>query len=69
LRIGPDGTVTYFNEFAEHFFGYSSDEVMGRHVVGTIVPPRESETGRDLAQLLAAIVADPGRYPRTRTRT
>jgi PAS domain S-box-containing protein len=63
LRIGPDGRVTYFNEFAEHFFGYSSDEVMGRHVVGTIVPPRESETGRDLAQLLAAIVADPGRYP------
>ena len=63
LRIGPDGRVTYFNEFAEHFFGYSSDEVMGRHVVGTIVPPRESETGRDLAQLLAAIVADPGSYP------
>ncbi len=63
LRIGPDGRVTYFNEFAEHFFGYSSDEVMGRHVVGTIVPPRESESGRDLAQLLAAIVANPGSYP------
>jgi PAS domain S-box-containing protein len=63
LRIGPDGRVTYFNEFAENFFGYSSDEVMGRHVVGTIVPPRESESGRDLAQLLAAIVADPGSYP------
>ncbi len=63
LRMAPDGTVTYFNEFAEHFFGYSSDEILGRHVVGTIVPPRESESGRDLAQLLAAIVADPGRYP------
>jgi PAS domain S-box-containing protein len=63
LRMAPDGTVTYFNEFAERFFGYSSDEVMGRHVVGTIVPPRESETGRDLKQLLSAIVADPARYP------
>jgi PAS domain S-box-containing protein len=62
LRMAPDGTVTYFNEYAERFFGYSSDEVMGRHVVGTIVPPRESESGRDLAQLLAAIVADPGSH-------
>jgi PAS domain S-box-containing protein len=63
LRVAPDGTVTYFNEFAERFFGYSSDEVMGRHVVGTIVPLRESETGRDLKQLLSAILADPARYP------
>jgi PAS domain S-box-containing protein len=62
LRMGPDGTVTYFNEFAECFFGYSADEILGRHVVGTIVPPRESESGRDLAQLLAAIVDDPASH-------
>jgi PAS domain S-box-containing protein len=63
LRIALDGTVTYFNEFAERFFGYSSTEILGRHVVGTIVPSHESESRRDLARLLAAIVADPGRYP------
>jgi PAS domain S-box-containing protein len=63
LRMAPDGTVTYFNEFAERFFGYSSAEILGRHVVGTIVPPLESESGRDLKQLLAGIVADPARYP------
>ena len=63
LRMAPDGTVTYFNEFAERFFGYSASEVMGRHVVGTIVPPRESDSGRDLKQLLADIVADPASHP------
>jgi PAS domain S-box-containing protein len=62
LRMAPDGTVTYFNEYAEAFFGYTSAEILGRRAVGTIVPERESETGRDLSTLIDAIVADPSRY-------
>ncbi len=62
LRLALDGTVTYFNECAEQFFGYSAAEMLGRHVVGTIVPERESETGRDLAAMIHAIVADPWTY-------
>jgi len=62
LRMARDGTVTYFNEYAEHFFGYSSEEILGRNVVGTIVPPIESGTGRDLSELIGQILANPEQY-------
>ena len=62
LRMGLDGTVTYFNEYAERFFGYSAAEILGRHVVGTIVPRLESTTGRDLSDMVSAILADPNKY-------
>lgn len=59
LRMGVDGTVTYFNEFAERFFGYQAEEILGRHVLGTIVPERETDTDRDLAGMIDAILAHP----------
>jgi PAS domain S-box-containing protein len=62
LRLALDGRVTYVNDHAEAFFGYSAADIVGRHVVGSIVPPRESETGRDLAALIDAILADPSAY-------
>lgn len=61
LRMLPDGTVTFINEFAERFFGFSRDEILGRNVVGTIVPPRES-TGRNLGELIGSITKDPDAY-------
>ncbi len=62
LRLALDGTVTFFNEFAELFFGFASGDIVGRHVVGTIVPPRETDTGRDLGGMIAAIIEYPDRY-------
>ena len=58
LRWTSDGRITFLNEFGQRFFGYSAEEIVGRHVVGTIVPPTESN-GRDLRQLLEQIGADP----------
>ena len=58
LRWTSDGHITFLNEFGQRFFGYSAEEIVGRHVIGTIVPPRESN-GRDLRQLLEQIGADP----------
>jgi PAS domain S-box-containing protein len=62
LKMKFDGTVTYFNEFAEHFFGYGAEEIIGRHVVGTIVPEKESGTGRDLSGMIADLAATPERF-------
>jgi diguanylate cyclase (GGDEF)-like protein/PAS domain S-box-containing protein len=62
LRMNVDGTVSYFNEFAQQFFGYTAEEILGRHVVGTIVPERESDTGRDLADMIDAILAHPENF-------
>jgi PAS domain S-box-containing protein len=38
LRVNYDGEITFFNEFAQKFFGYSEVEVVGKNIVGTIVP-------------------------------
>ncbi len=62
LRLAPDGTVTYFNEFAERFFGYTTAEILGRPVVGTILPTTESNTGRDLAGMMASILERPDAF-------
>jgi PAS domain S-box-containing protein len=59
LRMDLEGRVVYFNEYAERFFGYSSAEIIGRSVVGTIVPETESSSGRDMREMIAAILAEP----------
>ncbi len=61
LRMDPEGTVTFFNEFAQRFFGFSEDEIVGRNTVGTIVPETEM-TGRDLTAMIRDIGKNPDRY-------
>lgn len=63
LRWSPEGRVTYLNEFGQRFLGYTSDEILGRHVLETIVPQDET-TGRDLRTLMARICADPKSFER-----
>ena len=58
LRWTHDGQITFLNEFGQRFFGYSEAEILGRHVLGTIVPETES-TGRDLRPLMDQICEDP----------
>jgi PAS domain S-box-containing protein len=62
LKLDKTGNITFFNEYAQRFFGFTSDEILGRPVVGTIVPEHESGTDRDLSSLLENIVRDPDRY-------
>lgn len=53
-----DGYIIFLNEFGQQFFGYSAEEIVGKHVIGTIVP--HSETGgRDLKRLMEQVCADP----------
>lgn len=63
LRWTPDGKITFLNEFGQRFFGYAEEEILGRPVVGSIVPGKES-TGRDLSTLLTDISADPEKFER-----
>lgn len=58
LRWDSNGIVTFMNEFGLKFFGYSSEEILGRSVTETIVPSTESG-GRDLHHLMAEITANP----------
>jgi PAS domain S-box-containing protein len=58
LRMDKEGRVTFFNEFAERFFGFPKEEIIGQNVVGTIVPEKET-SGRDLSALIADITRNP----------
>ncbi|MCX7974224.1 MAG: PAS domain S-box protein, partial [Candidatus Aminicenantes bacterium] len=54
----PEGRINFLNKFGQDFFGYREDELRGKHVIGTIVPERES-TGRDLRALISGICQNP----------
>ena len=61
LRRDTSGNLIYINDFAQQFFGYREEEVLGHHVVGTIVPETDS-TGRDLKLMIEAISRNPEIY-------
>ena len=63
LRMDTQGKITFFNEFAERFFDYSQEEILGRHVVGAIVPETDA-ADRDLTAMIRDIFQNPDRYIR-----
>ena len=63
LRIDITGVITYANDYALNFFGYSSDELINKNVVGTIVPPVD-RSGRNLEDMVSKLVKNPDLYQR-----
>jgi two-component system, NtrC family, sensor kinase len=61
IRFDGQGRITFFNEYAQQFFGYTEKEILGQNVVGTITPTTESD-GRDLSGLIGDICRDPEKY-------
>jgi PAS domain S-box-containing protein len=61
LRWDKEGRILFLNTFGLDLFGYSPDEIIGRNVMGTIVPEQET-TGRDLQFMINDIIKDPAKY-------
>jgi len=61
FQMDIQGKITFFNRFAQDFFGYSEAEILGRSVVGTIAPATES-SGRNLEIMIQDLVKHPERY-------
>ena len=61
LRWDLEGRITFLNDYGLEFFGFKLDELVGRSVVGTIVPETET-SGRDLGQMIAELLRHPDRY-------
>ena len=61
LRMDINGRITFFNKFAQKFFGYTEDEILGKNVVGTIVPEMDS-SHRDLRATIKDIIQNPDLY-------
>jgi len=62
LRFDTQGRITFLNDFAEGFFGYTREELVGRNLVGTIVPEKDS-SGQDLAEMIGDLLEHPEKYP------
>ena len=60
IRWKHDGTLTFFNEYAQKFFGYSAEEVIGKSIK-ILIAERES-IGGDLTGLHQDIVNHPEKY-------
>ena len=58
LRWNSKGEITFLNEFGQSFFGYSEEELLGKHLVGTIVPETET-TARGIKQLVEKVASNP----------
>jgi PAS domain S-box-containing protein len=60
-RLDTSGKITFFNEYAEKFFGYTAEEIIGKNALGTIVPDTDT-SGNDLSTLVSDIMKNPDLY-------
>lgn len=60
VRWNKDGVITFFNEYAQTFFGYREDEVIGKQA--SIFLPEKQSDGTVLTTLVQDIVSHPDRY-------
>jgi PAS domain S-box-containing protein len=60
IRWKRDGAVTFFNEYAQRFFGYREEEVIGRHM--SLLLPETESNGKDLSTLVRDIASRPELY-------
>lgn len=61
LRMDPEGKILYLNPFGERFFGYDLADILGKSVMGTIVPQKDSN-GKDLQRMINALLQQPEDY-------
>ncbi len=62
LRWDRAGNILFMNPFGLAFFGYHEEELIGRNVVGTIVPELESASSRNLVSLMEEIQRNPDAF-------
>jgi PAS domain S-box-containing protein len=60
IRWKSDGNISLFNRYAQELFGYSSEEIIGKHV--NILVPEIESSGTDLTGLVRDIVNHPELY-------
>jgi diadenylate cyclase len=54
MKLDLSGNITFFNTFAQTFFGYSGQEVHGKNIIGTLIPSGEAD-GRDATSFVSDV--------------
>lgn len=67
MKWSRDGTIIFMNEFGLRFFGFTEEELLGRPVVGTIVPPHDKE-GNDAETIARDFFAHPQKHEQNITK-
>jgi PAS domain S-box-containing protein len=57
IRMNKNGTITFFNEYAQKFFGYTLDEILGKDV--KILIPQTESNGKNLSEMADNILRNP----------
>ncbi len=63
LKVDTQGRITFFNEFAQQFFGYSQEEILNQTALGRVIPYQDSE-GKDLETMFKNILTDANQFTR-----
>ncbi|NOZ94329.1 MAG: response regulator [Acidobacteria bacterium] len=61
LRWDPEGRIVFMNDFGLELFGFTAEDLIGKKIPGTIVPPSEA-VERNLRTMAARIASDPKKY-------
>ncbi len=61
LKMDLSGHIVFINDFGLDFFGYRHEELIGRNVLGTIVPEYDS-SGTNMYEIIAEILQYPKLY-------
>ena len=61
LLMDTTGKITFFNQFAQRFFGFYEKDILGRNVLGTIVS-RTDLSGKNLTEMIKDMTANPECY-------
>ena len=61
MTADKDLNITYMNRFGLTFFGYAAEELLGKSVMGTIIPLKDDE-GRDLSEMTKDMIKNPEKY-------
>ncbi|MFO7964028.1 MAG: PAS domain S-box protein [Desulfobacterales bacterium] len=61
IEINSSGRITFLNSFTEKLFEYRRDELIGKPIVGTILPEKDSE-GTENAGLVADMIREPEKF-------
>ncbi|HQI82634.1 MAG TPA: PAS domain S-box protein, partial [Deltaproteobacteria bacterium] len=61
LRINTQGIITFANRFAREFYGYSEEEMLGKNILGFLVPEKDVQ-GRALFPVIREFLLNPEAY-------
>jgi PAS domain S-box-containing protein len=61
IRIDTEGRIIFFNEFAQKFFAYTEEELLGKNLIGALLP-YDNQNENKLQRMLNEIEKNPEEY-------